>query len=148
MLFAVPRHMACLLLISTLGMAGCGNPVGLVSGTVTFNGKVLSSGTVLFHGADGNVGHAIIAEDGGYEMSDAPVGAARITVVSHARAPLGLPSASKPHPDAIAGLPKVDEPPRDGKFTAIPPRYQDVVSSPLTYTVQTGKQSHDIELVP
>jgi hypothetical protein len=33
-----------------------------------------------------------------------------------------------------------------GRYVRIPPQYQDIATSGLTYTVQKGPQTHDIEL--
>src|SRR5438128_8832771 len=75
-----------------LAVDGCGPPQASVSGSVTFNGQPFPSGTVLFHGADGRVEHALISEDGSYTIANAPLGELRITVRSHATAPLGFPA--------------------------------------------------------
>src|SRR5262249_58581110 len=61
-----PMSRFCLLSAAcSLLLAGCGSAAS-VSGTVTLKGQPLPSGTVLFHGADGRVEHALITEKGKY----------------------------------------------------------------------------------
>src|SRR5438552_2816989 len=55
-------------------IVGCSAQKALVSGTVRFKGQPLSSGTVLFHGADGRVEYSLISEDGNYTIAHAPIG--------------------------------------------------------------------------
>jgi hypothetical protein len=132
------------LLLSPL-VLGCGAPTASVSGTVIFKGDPLPSGTVLFHGSDGRIEHALIAEDGTYEIASAPLGEVRITVRSHAAAPAKMPFSGKPPAgETTQGNPEK----RDGKFVAIPPRYLDQEKSGLTYAVSPGLHTHDIELQP
>ena len=55
---------------------------GDVSGTVTFNGRPVTSGTVQAVPADGVVREAAIGPDGSYALPDLPVGDMRVAVVS------------------------------------------------------------------
>jgi hypothetical protein len=135
-------------LLGLLPMAlGCGSGAPSVSGTVTFAGRPLSSGTVLFHGADGRIEHGMIGEEGRYAIADAPPGDVRITVSAHPVAPAGLPSAGEP-PSPPAGFGPARTEVRDSSFAAIPPRYRDPEQSGLRYTVRDGAQTHDIDLAP
>jgi hypothetical protein len=58
--------------------AGCGPATGSISGTVTFKGEPVPSGTVSFL-ANAKVVEGQI-QDGHYEVAGVPVGEARITV--------------------------------------------------------------------
>ena len=51
-------------------------------------------------------------------------------------------------PAVPGGAAPAAEGPRDGKHVPIPPRYQNPETSGLTYTVGTGRQTHDIDLQP
>lgn len=136
------------LLLLALAAVGCGPRAPSVSGIVRFNGQALPSGTVKFHGADGNGDHALIAADGRYSLAKAPLGPVRVTVEAHAPMPIEWPTRGGPAPPPPAGLSSQPNEKRDGKFVAIPLRYSDQESSGLTYTVRPGKQTHDIELRP
>jgi hypothetical protein len=65
-----------------LFFSGCGNGGGgKVTGAVTFKGKPVVSGTVMFHYADGGRNDARIV-DGSYTMDNVKPGAVRITIES------------------------------------------------------------------
>jgi len=136
-----------LLLSVLMVLAGCGEPTASVSGTVKFKDQPLPSGTVLFHGPDGRVEHAVIGEGGKYALANAPLGPVRIAVKSHAAQPTGMPGAGKPPPGAKDHAPAQGEK-RDGRYVPIPPRYADPETSGLSHTVRTGSQTHDIDLRP
>ena len=135
------------LLAIVLVALGCGPSTATVTGTVTFRGRPLPAGTVVFHGPDGRTGHALIA-DGRYTVEAAPLGPVRISVRAHAGRPAGMPGLNGKVPpapkEAAAGI----EGPPDGKHVPIPPRYQDPETSDLTYTVRAGDQTHDVDLRP
>jgi hypothetical protein len=116
-----------------------------VSGTVTFEGQPLPSGTVLFHAADGRVEHALIAEGGRYAITSTSLGPARITVRSHPTAPAGMPFSGTP-PAAEAERTRPTPEQHDGKYLVIPLRYLDPETSGLTYTMRDGTQTHNIVL--
>jgi hypothetical protein len=136
------------LLLPALLAAGCGPSKASVSGMVTFQGRALPSGTVLFHGEDGRVEHALIGADGGYALADAPTGAVRITVQSHPAMPAGFPTSGEGPPPAPPELAAMTKDRHDGSRVAIPLRYLDPGQSGLTCTVRPGSQTHDIELQP
>jgi hypothetical protein len=59
----------------SLALSGCGSKVGSVSGKVTYQGKPLSSGLVIFVDKDGKVSEpAGIQVDGSYTADNVPVG--------------------------------------------------------------------------
>lgn len=144
-------RLACSMIVGcllALAAAGCGSPTAVVSGTVTFKGHPLPSGTILFHGSDGRVEHGLIGSNGVYTLTNAPPGPVRISVKSHPASPTGMPSRGGPPPAAPTDLSPAVKEQRDGKFVSIPARYLDPQRSGLTYTVRPGIQTHDINLLP
>ena len=123
-----------LMALVSIGCQGRGD----VSGRVTFQGKPLVFGTVLFAASDGNSFQANIDKDGRYTVRGLRVGDARVAVNSPN--PKGITLVYKdpkkkpaPYPDA------------PGWF-AIPNRYETVATSGLTYTIKGGENTIDIEL--
>jgi hypothetical protein len=140
-------HLSSLLLlfVAVVTASGCGSPssTASVTGTVTINGKPLTSGVVLsFVGAD-NVPRSVQTDSqGAFQLSNLPVGEVRVMVCS-----------------AAVDLDTVRSGPGrkgDGKSTAIP-RNQPVKSSVpssysnaakplLHYTLSAGNTPLDIDL--
>jgi hypothetical protein len=142
-----------------------------VSGSVTFQNKPLPAGRVTFIGANGKSSDPVSIESGQYEVSNAPVGECKIKVETLYLAqslgigqmpggvgmpgmgPAGTKFAEKgmgkealeklnPNPDFA----KMKEQ-AIGLFVEIPPDYADPDKTPLTFTVKSGSNRHDIELV-
>jgi hypothetical protein len=122
------RVAGCALLAWTA--LGCGPQVSQVSGKVTYQGKPLPSGSVVFVSPEGDVvGRSAIAADGRYVMTDVPAGSVKVAVESHERVPPGL-----------GGPP--------GDYVPIPPRYKKAETSGLEYTVTRGSHTFNIDLSP
>ena len=124
-----------LLLLFTAGCQGTGS----VSGKVTFQGKPLVYGTVLLIGSDNASVQAEIQKDGQYSASGLAAGEVMIAVNS-------------PNPKGVAVYagwkdPNKKPPPFEvpGWF-AIPPKYENVTTSGLTFTIKRGSNSFDIEM--
>jgi hypothetical protein len=116
-----------------LAVSACGTKGGTVSGVVTYQGKPVTTGTVLFLGADKVPVRAPILNDGSYQVTNVPVGEAKIAVM--------VPPPSPP--------PRKDDPnpPRPSQpTTAIRPNYMNAETSGLSYTVTTGSQTHNIDM--
>ena len=129
-------------------ISGCGGPaVGQISGTVTFNGELVTSGDVLVVDKNGEAKGCAIREDGSYMLDQVPVGPIKIGVKS--REP-GPPAGLKT-PKAPAGV-KSPVPPSPAAAkdpcVKIPANYGDPGKSGLTYTVVRGAQTFDIILPP
>jgi hypothetical protein len=72
-----------LLLAALVAVAsGCGPSIGSLSGKVTYQGKELTTGSVLLLGSDGIPLTAPIGPDGSYRFDSVPVGPARLGVSS------------------------------------------------------------------
>ena len=127
----------------TVGVLGCGgskrDPVGAVSGAVTFQGQPVSEGMVSFHNPQKGVFlNFTLKPDGTYvartaQQEGLPVGAYKVAV---------LP----PLADVPVGVPK--EPLQVKEYPNIPPRYRKPDTSGLTLVVQQGENRFDIAMAP
>ncbi len=122
-----------------------------VVGKVTYKGKPLAGGTVVLHPAKGKrvVGHIMV--DGTYLIKNVPVGEMVVTIETESvRAKPGKGPIPKIQPKEKKTEPKDKKLPDEAKaaarYVAIPRIYGDVKTSPLRYTVQSGKQTLNLEL--
>ncbi|MEW4570728.1 hypothetical protein AB1L88_22920 [Tautonia sp. JC769] len=107
-----------------------------VRGTVTYNGKPVDHGQVVFIPTEGVGGPSAVGEinaDGSYQMKTADfqgaaVGRHRVTV--HSRRPL------RPEEEKSLIIPEL----------LIPDRYANEVDTPLAIDVEPGVNQYDIEL--
>jgi len=114
---------------------GCGQKQkATVSGTVTYKGTPLTSGTVTFYGSDNQVVSGSIDTNGAYSIAGVPVGPAKISVIT--------PPAPSPK-QVKGGVPGGDA---QTNSVQIPKKYELPDQSGLTYTVVSGSQEHPIEL--
>lgn len=123
------------LFLATIGLAaiGCSGSTGTVSGQVTYQGKPLPVGTVVFFGSgEGSPQATAIIADGKYQATDVPLGAVDITVSTPE-------PRTTPDPLAPAGTPQVEVIP-------IPKKYENKSASGLKLTVTGGSQTYDITL--
>jgi hemoglobin len=108
----------------------------VVAGKVTYNGKPLPGGFVLFQSADGKTARAEIKEDGTYRADALAPGDYKVGVDTESLKPKGPPDDKAKPPDAKGGL----------KYLPVPAKYRDPTTSGLTLTVNKGEQTHDIAL--
>jgi hypothetical protein len=146
--------------------AGCSGP-GTVSGKVSYKGKALPGGTVLFiHEQKGSFS-CKIQGDGSYSIADVPAGTVRIAVtppwsasdthggrVALAKAGKGftqeqlekmkqsMPGVDEKDLKNMMGIREAQERPSE----LIPPQYGDPDKSGLRYTVKSGSHTFDITL--
>jgi hypothetical protein len=144
--FRAKRCCAILAGLVLAGLAGCGPVTGDVSGKVLFKGKEVRTGSVMFIGSNSLPVYSQIREDGTYSVSRVPLGQATITVDS----PNPNESAGGGRPrEGREGYPPNGRdvlPPGAKLWFPIPDSYSDQMKSPLTYTVQAGLNTFDIEL--
>lgn len=114
------------------GLVGCGSSGQSIGGTVTFQGRPLSAGFVMFQTA-GGIQQAPIEADGSYRIGGLVPGEARVAVVGPAKPAVG--------PDGVSA----DVVPA-GELVFIPEKYAQVETSGLSCTVGNGTQQHDIAL--
>jgi hypothetical protein len=125
-------------------VAGCTpSDVGRVAGTVTLGGQPLAQGSVVFQDDTGAISvNANLSSDGRYELrtydkAGLPPGTYRVAVTSQTV--------------GDGETPLMDGPPSTSASSAplVPLRYQDVLTSGLTATVQAGSNPpFDFDLMP
>ena len=155
-----------------IGMGGCGTnpskpPLGRVHGRVTYNGKPLTNGSVMFTpvaggkgGATGQVAAGQLGSDGSYTLTTFEEGDGAIlgqhVVTVEARegnvAELNLPATpgAKPKPSfkvASGRRVGVGKVPYISPKALIPRKYMDPESSPFRHTVEPGDNRVDLELI-
>ena len=127
-----------LLLAIVSGCRPTGPATGEVSGTVSYKGQPLPTGTVIFVGPDKRIARSLI-KDGSYKIRDAPVGQVTIGVASHPFVPPALQRMQPGQPS-----PPVEGP--DDPYLPLPLKYKDPEQSGQTYTVHEGQQTFNITL--
>jgi hypothetical protein len=153
-----------LLLCGLLALAGCGPDYkarGTVKGKVTTGKQLLTTGTVVFHNSNGITSTAHIDTEGNYTMNDAPVGDVRITVTVNVPPPMmskKIGPFAGPAGKAVKGMESKDpEGVNPGiaimgkmpdKIVRIDDKYSNPDTSGLTYKVERGEHTYDIELAP
>lgn len=100
---------------------------------VTYQGKPLATGTVLFVGDDKNPIRVPINNDGSYQANNVPLGQVKVAVL--VPPPLPPPRPNDPKP-----------PPPTGPAVVIPPKYTNADTSGLTCNVTGGSQKCPIDL--
>jgi hypothetical protein len=126
----------CFLLIAMLAI-GCKLRNGNVSGTVKFDGKPLTSGTVTFFDEKNQALASSINPDGSFSISSVRPGRAKIAIA----VPLPISFDSPAFSGISIMPPKADGP-------KIPDKYLNADTSGLTCNVRGGDQVFDIEMAP
>jgi hypothetical protein len=148
------RHALFPLLCLAL-IAGCsGNTVqapAKVSGQVTYKGAALPAGTIHFHSEDKGIYRSPLAQDGTFEVVDIPKGTMVVTVETESVNP------AKKAPDYGGGKGAADYAKRiaaegiqakqsTAQYVKIPKKYASAKTSPLTVTVEAGRQTKQFDL--
>jgi hypothetical protein len=144
-------------------MAGCGVGQGKISGTVKFDGKPLPGGRLMFFPqVEGlNSVAAVVDEQGNYQ-AELPACEVKVTVNNQELKPrsslaLGIPPGLRLSGEAVK---KIAEKPQKatgtvdpgmhgrlpGKYVELPAKYYSVTTTPLSFTVNRGNQTHEIDL--
>jgi hypothetical protein len=152
--FIVGIAILCLTLSS-----GCGRGTSSVRGKVTYQGKALTYGAVIFMPDDNNSYPADIQPDGSYTIHAVPRGKCRVVVqVSDPRPPSrpqpranakdGFGKAEAMKDDAKAGsrLPTAPEPKKSDLPPPIPPRFANPETSGLNVDLSEAEKTYNIEL--
>jgi hypothetical protein len=120
-----------ILLCGLLTLAGCRDGAAEVTGTVSYDNKPLTSGTVTILSEDGKERYSAVGPQGQYSVLGVPSGPVRFAVKSHAKIPTGL---LRPGEKQLAAQ--------------IPARYEDPKTSELTANVRGGVFKHNLDLTP
>jgi hypothetical protein len=142
-----------LVLVCLATSPGCGGsgrtPLGQVTGTVSYNGQPIASGTIIFEvpgarPANGKIVGGQIQEVTTYDPNDGvPVGQAKIAVFA-TEAPASSPAATGGDP----GQPIVidENYMGGGAKPLIPPKYNDPATSGLNWEIKKGKNTVTLDL--
>jgi hypothetical protein len=143
------------LVVSFVAM-GCGPSTTTVSGTVTYQNKLVKGGSVTFVALDKDKPAATgpIKEDGTYSIPRVPVGEVKVCVDTKAMDPSKVAKVPKyaPPPGAVApeGLTGggIDKEEMTRRFVRIPDRYADPSTTDLQTTISGLGAKYDIQLKP
>jgi hypothetical protein len=156
------------------GLLGCSSSKrGSVTGKVTYKGQVVKAGSVLFIYDEGGQYPAGINADGTFQFMDVPTGNVKVVVNTEPFNPEQRPVAYTQKQQQIArgygkGLQEYDKAMGRGTdkageavgaplskqkkeelakvYVKIPRKYASEKDTPLTYTVEPGRQTKDIDL--
>ncbi len=137
-----------LILVVTLALCGCGGSggSGKVTGRVTYQGRALKGGRVIFEDAKGHVAMAEIDKNGDYTAENVPLGEVKIKVeTSYLKKRASQPSYSPPAGDNGSYRPPSPEGALE-RYVAIPRKYESFESTDLTHVVKRGKNERPIVL--
>ncbi len=138
------RIAAMMLLVLLVGAGGCGK-TATVTGNVTYQGRPVTYGSVIFLNADRTARSCAIATDGSYRVEGVLPGAVNIAVISRdpakGRSAVRGRKSTSPAKTAEAS-PSV---PAMGWFP-LPSRFESPAASGLSFDVSPGLSSHDIEM--
>ncbi len=127
-----------------LFVSGCGSKQGGAFGRVTYKGKELTHGTVVFHGKNGIPVNAAIDGSGNYEVKGVAAGETMVTVVQLPKDHKSPAELRKEYEAAGKKMsPELFAPPK----SLIPVRYNNAETSNLKVTITSGKVNFDIPLV-
>ncbi len=133
--------------LATTSTLGCGQATSTVSGTVRFQGRPLSGGSVILYCDDQQMVRGLIGPGGRYSIPNVPRGAARVTVKAQTHLPEAFRVAGNLPP--VEDGPQAPTPsPRSDRTPNIPHRYGLPEESGLAVTVAQATVEHDIDLHP
>jgi hypothetical protein len=134
------------LLLATLltTIVGCGRST-TVTGKVSYAGRPVTHGSVIYVGADKAARSAAIAPDGSYTIEGILPGAVNIAVISRepsrGRSILRSHAAAPPSQPGAAG-----EAASDNEWFPLPAKFESPMNSGLGCTLGAGHVTHDIDL--
>ena len=136
-LIAAGSGLGFLALAVLLAVPGCGGKkTATVSGKVTYRGQPVPMGAIYFNGLDSQLAMGILQNDGSFTATDVPLGEVKATV--RAQDP-GVYTQQMRSPGGAA--PQASP----AAFVAVPPRYADVNTTDLVYTIAGDTQ--DLEVI-
>jgi hypothetical protein len=124
-----------------LGCGGSGDKPASVSGRVTYNGKPVTSGTVVLIGADGKASDTgPVQPDGTYSIAHSPAGTVKVAFDN--------PPPPRVDPRTAAKDPEAQEAAREAaRYVPTPAHYRDAAKSGVTLDLKSGRNTNcDINL--
>jgi hypothetical protein len=126
-------------LFAVFFLSGCGSFTE-VGGTVTYNGKKLTMGTITFVSPDGKKkGFTNISTDGTYKLVEPPLGQVKVGIL--VKPPPKAPESKNATKATIGDPPAISLDP-----VLIPAVYADPNKSGLSTELKSGANTYDIEL--
>lgn len=133
---------------------GCGGCRGVLTGTVTFQGEKMTSGSVLLVGPDSRPRTTYILKDGTYKFTDLPPGEAKLAVFTSRRNFRLAAALEQMFGQGIKvdggngnqGMRIVISGADFKRPPAIPSSYNDQEQSGLRTVIRTGANSYEIKL--
>lgn len=126
--------------------AGCTKPETAVTGTVQYQGRPLTGGSVILYCENKQIVHGLIGPDGTYAIPNVPRGVARVTVRAHGQVPAGFNLRSQlPPVEGGPVRPDLARPARPAD-PVIPGRYGLPEESDLSVRVDGAGLTYDIHL--
>ena len=142
---ALGHFLALLTVVAVLGAAGCaGGKRASISGHVNYQGRPVTSGTVVLIGQDGQASApGNVQPDGSFSIARAPVGVDKVSF-DNPPPPRTAPPVGKRAP---ADDPEYAETAKAAAhYVPTPPKFKDPLQSGLTVEVKSGNNTCDIEL--
>jgi hypothetical protein len=137
---------AFLMFVACLGSAGCGKPIVMVSGNVSYQGKPLKGGTIRFVDATGRVASAAIDQNGNYTIEHAMVGEASITVETSSLMKQDSAPSYSPPPEYKGPYKGHQSGGTGDRYVAIPRKYESIETSDLKRVIKRGKNEFNFVL--
>ena len=126
-------------------VCGCGKSTATVTGKVTYQGRVVSYGSVIFLSANKTARSGVISPDGSYTVDGVALGPVSIAVISHD--PSKGRSVLRDHKPAQPG--SQGTAPQEAalkRWFPLPRTFENPLTSGLGCTLASGRVSHDIDL--
>ena len=119
------------------GVCGCGN-TAKVTGKVTYQGRPVGYGSVIFLSADKTARSGVIEPDGSYTVEGVPPGTVKIGVISR--------DPSRGRSRVRRDVADASPPRQDRGWFPLPPKFEARRLRGLACAVGSGRVSHDIDL--
>jgi hypothetical protein len=133
-------------LVVLLSAAGCGGGTGDLTGRVTYKGRPVAIGAVVFVGPDGLPHYAGLRPDGSYAITGVPPGELKLGVNSPS--PTAATALAAAGPAKVKGRAADAAPPAAdvALWFPIPPHLGNPATSQIKTTVRRGANTFDIVL--
>ena len=130
--------------MSLAGVCGCSR-TAKVTGKVTYQGRLVTYGSVIFFSPDKTVRSAAIEPDGSYTVEGVPRGTVQIAVIS--RDPSKGRSVVRGRKPVYPGQKGAGSPETAVKgWFPLPPKFEVPGAAALSCTVDSGRVGYDIDL--